>query len=427
MIEISFIVLLILANGFFAAAEMAFVTAKSTKLRTLAEQGDVRAKMVLAQRQDSSNFLAMIQIGTTLVATLASAVGGASVARLLTPLLEPLVGAYAENVALGIIVLLITYVTLVAGELVPKQIAIQNAEALVLRIIQPLNFLQKVLWLPIKLLDLSIDAVTWVLGRSDEEQLEFETPEELAMAVQQAASDGVIDSREENLIARIFDYAEASLVDIMTPRPNIYTLQHNQTAEEARQLSVDSGFSRFIVIEEELDRFLGYLHIKDLLTAEADQEVRTCVRDVIVLPENQKVPTAFNRLIRSDAHLAIIVDEYGSVAGLVTVEDMLEEIVGEIEDEHNLGQPMIVKKGDGVWVVDGATSLLDLRNNVGVNIPEAGEFSTVAGYFLHILEAIPKTGDFLMYERFKLSIEEMDGHRIALVRVSDQSLKPADD
>ncbi|NET74396.1 MAG: HlyC/CorC family transporter, partial [Sphaerospermopsis sp. SIO1G2] len=406
---------LILANGFFAAAEMAFVTARTTKLRTLADQGDARATKVLEAREESSDFLAMIQIGTTLVATLASAVGGASVALLLAPILEPLFGIYAENIALGIIVLTITYVTLVVGELVPKQLAIQNAETIALNLIRPLNILQRIFWLPIKLLDVSIGAITRLMGEQ-EEVIEFETAEELAMAVQQAASDGVIDFGEKNMIDRVFDYAEASLADIMTPRPNIIAIQHNQTVDDARNLAVETGFSRFVVTEDELDHFLGYMHIKDLLTADNDKEVRAFIREIIILPETLKVPTAFNRLIRTDSHFAIVIDEFGSVAGLVTLEDMLEEIVGEIEDEYSLVEPAITQYGDAEWAVDGATSLLDLRNTVGIELPETGDFNTLAGYFLHVREAIPKTGDFLVYPPFKMTIEEMEGHRISRVR-----------
>ncbi|MEM8857128.1 MAG: hemolysin family protein [Chloroflexota bacterium] len=421
MLEIGFILLLILANGFFAAAEMAFVTARPTKLRTLADQGNKSAERVLNARQESSDFLAMIQIGTTLVATLASAVGGASTARLVAPLLEPVLGTYSENVALGIIVLIITYVTLVVGELVPKQFAMQNAERIAMAVIQPLNILQRVFWLPIKLLDISIGAITRLFGES-EDALEFESPEEIAMIVQQAASDGVIDQREEDLITRVFDYAEASLADIMTPRPNIVSLQCEQTVDEARQLSVDTGFSRFIVIEDELDQILGYLHIKDLLMAEGEKDVKTFVREIIILPETLKVPPAFNRLIRSDAHLAIVIDEFGSVAGLVTMEDMLEEIVGEIEDEYSLIQPTVVRDGEHGWLLDGATSLLDLRNSIGIELPETGEFNTIAGYFLHVLGAVPNVGDFLIHKKFKMTIEEMEGYRIAQIRILDESI-----
>lgn len=422
MLEIGFILVLILANGFFAAAEMAFVTSRPTKLRTLADQGDSRADKVLDARRESSDFLAMIQIGTTLVATLASAVGGASTARLFSPVLEPFVGAYADNVALAVIVVVITYVTLVVGELVPKQVAMQNAEAIAIRVITPLNFLQKVLWLPIKALDISIGAITRLIGER-EDVLEFESAEEIAMIVQQAASDGVINAREEDLITRVFDYAEANLADIMTPRPNIVSIQRNHTVEEAKKVSVESGYSRFVVIEDELDRFLGYLHIKDLLTADDGMEAGSFVRDLIVLPETLKLPTAFNRLIRSEAHLAVVIDEFGSVAGLVTMEDMLEEIVGEIEDEYSLTPPTLTRDGESGWLVDGATSLLDLRNAVGLELPETGEFNTVAGYFLHVLGVIPKVGDFLVHKKYKMTIEEMDGHRISQVRVLDQSIR----
>ncbi|MEM7800965.1 MAG: hemolysin family protein, partial [Chloroflexota bacterium] len=250
MLEIGFIFLLIVANGFFAAAEMAFVTSRSSRLRALAEQGDKRAERVLASKEESSNFLAMVQIGTTLVATLASAVGGASTARLLAPTIEPLFGNYAENVALGVIVIVITYVTLVIGELVPKQLALQNAESFAMIMIRPLNWLQTLFWLPIKILDLSINAIVRLIGTS-EEALEIESTEEIALIVQQAASDGIIDGDEEDIITRVFNYAEANLADIMTPRPNIVYVNKSQTVDEARHLAVESGFSRFIVIDDE--------------------------------------------------------------------------------------------------------------------------------------------------------------------------------
>ncbi|MFK7804990.1 MAG: hemolysin family protein [Anaerolineae bacterium] len=420
MIEIGFILLLILANGFFAAAEMAFVTSRPTKLRTLADQGDARALKVLSARDSSSDFLAMIQIGTTLVATLASAVGGAATARMFSPVLEPLVGDYADNVALAIIVLTLTYVTLVIGELVPKQLAMQNAESIAIRVIRPLNFLQKILWLPIKGLDVSIKAITRLVG-DNKTALEFESAEEIAMIVQQAASDGVIDQQEEDLITRVFDYAEADLADIMTPRPNIVALKATLTTEEARNISIETGFSRFLVIEDELDDFLGYLHIKDLLMTDEEKQLRQFTRDLIVLPESVRLPRAFNQLIRSEAHFAVVVDEYGSVAGLVTMEDMLEEIVGEIEDEYSLTQPSFTEHGEKGWVVDGATSLLDLKNGLGIELPEAGDFNTLAGYFLHVFGAIPKKGDHLMHKPYKLTVEEMAGHRIAFIRIFDQS------
>lgn len=421
MFEIGFIIALILANGFFAAAEMAFVTARPTKLRTLADQGNKKAENVLNARQESSDFLAMIQIGTTLVATLASAVGGASTARLLAPLIEPLAGAASESIALAIIVVAITYVTLVVGELVPKQLAMQNAERIAIAVINPLNFLQKLFWLPIKLLDISISAITRLFGER-EEVFEIESAEEIAMLVQQAASDGVIDSREEDLITRVFDYAEANLADIMTPRPNIVSLRQNQTVEEARQLAVETGYSRFVVYDDELDHFLGYLHIKDLLIANNEQNLETFVREIIVLPETLKLPAAFNKLIRSDAHFAVVIDEFGTVAGLVTLEDMLEEIVGEIEDEYSLIPPSFTQDGEDGWIIDGAASLLDVRNNLGLELPETGEFNTIAGYFLHILGTIPKVGDFLEHKKFRMTIEEMEGHRISQVRIFDKSL-----
>ena len=417
MLEIGFILLLILASGFFAATEMAFMTARTTKLRALADQGDKRAELVLASREDSGDFLSMIQVGTTLVATLASAVGGASIVNIVAPMLEPFAGVYAENIALAIIVILITYVTLVIGELVPKKLAIENAETIVLNVIQPVRVLQRALWLPIKLLDVSIRGITYLIGER-EPAPDFESAEELAIVVQQAASDGVIDPSEESLINRVFDYGEASLADIMTPRPNIVFLRHTDSVPDARQRSSETGFSRFIIVEEELDRFLGYIHIKDLLAADSNQNALAFVRQMIVLPETLKVPIAFNRLIRDKNHFAVVVDDFGSVSGLVTVEDMLEQIVGEIEDEHSLTPQAIIQESEVEWLVEGATSLFDLRNAIGLELPEISEFNTLAGHFLHELGAIPQKGDSLSHGLFSMTVEQMDGHRISQVRVT---------
>ena len=423
MFEITFILVLILANGFFAASEMAFVTARTSKLRSLSEQGNRKATRVLEAREESVNFLAMIQIGTTLVATLASAVGGASTARLLTPVIEPFFGRFAGNVALTLIVIIITYATLVIGELVPKQFAIQHAERLAMSLINTLIFLQKLFWLPIKLINLSTKSIMRLIGDS-KESLEYESTEEIAMIVQQAASDGVIDPQEESLINRIFDYSEASVADIMTPRPNLIFLYAAQTVAEGRALSEESGFSRFVIADGELDEFIGYLHVKDLLTAEGNRPIQEFAREATVVPETLKLPTAFNILVRSESHLAIVVDEFGSVAGLVTLEDMLEEIVGEIEDEYSTGQPSIEAQDKQSWMVEGSTSLLDVKNNLGIEFPDNGDFNTLAGFIVHRLGTIPKVGDAFQYKNVILTVEELDGYRISQVKIFKKSTNP---
>ncbi len=335
MLAIVLIVILILLNGFFAAAEMAFVTARPARLQGLADAGNRRALRVLALKENSADFLATVQIGITLVATLASAVGGADVARQFAPLLEPLFGSFADRVALAIVVLVITYTSLVIGELVPKQLAIRNAEQFAMRVVHPLQWLQKIVWLPIRILNFSADALLSLFGATEEPQ-EIESTEELTLMVQKAAEEGVVDSAEEQLITSVFDYSETQLHHIMTPLANTLVLAESATIGEVLDEIRASGFSRIPIYADAPTLVASFIHVKDLLGEDPATPLTTYARNVCKFSEALYLPVAYKQLIKAEQHLAIVENSAHEMIGIVTMEDILEELVGEIEDEHDV-------------------------------------------------------------------------------------------
>lgn len=334
MFAILFILILILLNGFFAAAEMAFVTARPVRLQGLAEDGNRRAERVLVLKENSADFLATVQIGITLVATLASAVGGADVARQIEPSFVPIFGTLAHQVALVLVVVVITYTSLVIGELVPKQLAIRNAERFAMYVVYPLQWLQKLAWLPIQILNFSTNMILRLFGATEEPQ-EIESTEELTRMVQQAAEIGVVDSAEEQLITSVFDYSDTQLHHIMTPLTDTHVLAKTSTIADVIDEVREVGFSRIPIYDGEINQVDEFIHVKDFLGADPSTPVANFARTACKFSEMMYLPTAYKELIKAEQHLAVVENEDNEVIGIVTLEDILEELVGEIEDEHD--------------------------------------------------------------------------------------------
>lgn len=414
------ILLLILLNGFFAAAEMAFVAARPARLQILADDGDERAKLVLKQKEGSADFLAMVQIGITFVATLASAVGGATLADQLALYVEPIFGRFANQITLTLIVIMLTYLSLVIGELVPKQMALQFPEALIVRIIRPLNWFRRVVWIPIRFLDGS-SAIILRLFRVNSEIAEGISAEEVRHIVDTAVTDGEISTTEQLLINQVFNFSTRSLTDIMTPRPSIAFVHNTFTVAQTAEKVQASGFSRLPIVEEsDLDSVEGYLHVKDLLGRASDEIIGRFIREVMYLPESLQLPIAFKRMTQSDTHLALVIDEFGSVAGLVTIEDIIEEIVGEIEDEYGESRANPEQTEQNRWQIDGAMSLHDFEATVGIALPSDHRYTTVGGYLIAQLGRLPYASDQHQTEDLRFTIQKMERRRIAQITVERQ-------
>ncbi len=417
-IDVVLIGILILANGFFAAAEMALVTTRRTRLKVIEKAGDQRAAKVLAVQDNPGDFLAMVQIGITLVGTTAAAVGGAEIVRILSPFIASIqrLAPYAQEIALVIVVVVITYFTLVFGELVPKRLAIRNAENMALSFSGPLGLLSRLAHLPIRALSFSADAVLKLIG-SAAAQYPSTSPEEIELLVKQGVAEGVIQFVEESLISGIFDYTERRVQDVMTPRTSIIALDEKITPAKALRIAKQSGYSRYPVYSEDLDCIVGYVHIKDVIWAKNKPDLSCCVREVQFIPSGASLPDAFNKLTLDGSHIGIILDEHGGTRGLLTLEDMLEEIVGEIEDEHSPIAEQIERKTEGEWVFAGTTPVSEVGDLLGIDFQPRGVYTTLAGFILASLGKIPESGDKTSQYGYVFSVMEMDHLRIVSIHV----------
>ena len=417
-IDVVLIGILILANGFFAAAEMALVTTRRTRLKMLVTAGDQRAAKVLAVQDNPGDFLAMVQIGITLVGTTAAAVGGAEAVQILSPLIANIqrLAPYAQEIALVIVVVVITYFTLVFGELVPKRLAMRNAENMALLFTGPLGLLSRLAHLPIRVLSFSADAVLKLLG-SAATQYPSTSPEEIELLVKQGTAEGVIQPVEERLISGVFDYTDRHVQDVMTPRTSIVALNVETLPSEALSIAKRSGYSRFPVYRSDLDQLVGYVHIKDIIWAMEDTNLSPYSREIHFIPSGASLPDAFDVLTKTGTHMAIVLDEYGGTNGLLTLEDMLEEIVGEIEDEHSPITEQLDHPTNGDWVFPGSTPISEVAELLGVDFQPQGIYSTLAGFVFARLGKIPETGEHFGKHGYIFTVKEMDRLRIASIHV----------
>ncbi len=413
-----FIAFLILANGFFAAAEMAVVSARLVRLQSLAEGGNPRARKALRLRENPAEFLATVQVGITLVATLASAVGGVEAARWLAPQISrfsPL-APYADQIALGLVVLAITYASLLFGELVPKRLAIRNPERFAMAVTRFFEVLTRVVHLPIRFLIASADMVLRLFGSTPAEE-DAIRPEEIELLVRRGAAEGVILPVQERMIERVFDYADRSTRDEMTPRTEIVAIESETPIPSALSIAKKHGFSRYPVIREDIDHVLGYVHIKDLIWAQPDDHLTETLRKAVFIPEAASLPQAFNALRRAGRQLGIVLDEYGGTEGLITLENLLEVIVGEIEDEHSPITQVPKQSEDGQWQIAGSLSISDVSDLLEIDFEPRGAYNTLAGFIMSELGNIPKEDDFVSYGGYCFVVEEMERFRVMSVRV----------
>ena len=417
--DILLISVLILLNGFFAAAEMSLLTVRKTRLKTLAENGDRRASLALRIQDNPGDFLSTVQIGITLVGTAASAIGGVGIVHFLTPQIAriPMLEPYAEGIALTGVILLIAYFTLVFGELVPKRLALQNAEKIALSLSKPLDILSRLTYLPMRVLSSSTEWALKLIG-AKEESIPSTSPEEIEMLVKQGAAEGVIQSSEEKLISSIFDYTTRRLYDVMTPRTGIIAFEEKTLTPAALEVAKKIGYSRYPVYRENIDQVIGFVHIKDLIWASETASLSQFYRPIRFVPSNSTLPGAFDLLTETGSQMAIVVDEFGGTHGLLTLEDLLEEIVGEIEDEHSPVSRSFVQESDGEWIVPGQTPILEMSDLLKMNFPSKGKYKTIAGFVMEELGFIPPEGEQFQKYGYIFTVRKRDNLRIAEVVIT---------
>jgi putative hemolysin len=420
--------LLILANGFFAAAEIAIVAARRGRLQKQADEGDRASRVALELGSNPNRFLSTVQVGITLISTFAAAFGGARLASFLTERLAeapiPWVAANAPVVSLTIVVLAISFCSLILGELVPKRLALRRAESLARLVAPPMLFLSQVARPFVWGLGITTDSVLFLLGIPKQEDSAVSV-EDIQHLLKMGREHGVLDPAEQKVAMEALRLGDRSVRDIMRPRTDLDALDVETPAGEIIGAVAMAGFSRLPVYERDLDHIIGYVHIKDLLREQylhTEINLRKMLHPPLFVPETLPLDRLLDLFQKKRTQLAIVLDEFGGTQGMVTLEDVFEELVGEIHDEHRRDKEQeIVRRDDGSWLVDGSVSIDDLAEAVGlkqVESPATRRFSTVAGLVLRQLGRIPEIGARTTFDSVELEVVDMDGQRIDRVLVT---------
>ena len=421
--NLGLVLLFVLLGGYFAAAEIALVSLRDSQVRRLASQSGAGAR-VARLRADSNRFLSAVQIGVTFAGFFASSYGGATIAVRLQPHLEGwgLPTALAATLSLVLVTLLVSYLSLVLGELAPKRLALQRTERVALATARVLDGLAVVCRPLIWLLSKSTDGVVRLLGidpRSPEEKVSQEELRDMVRTNEQ------LTVEERKLLNDVFEAGERVLTEVMIPRTEVAFLDVTMTVAEAVAEVSDKPHSRYPVIRETADDVVGFVHVRDLLTAGSSESrsIGDLARPVTALPGSKPVLAALTVMRRRGGHLAVVVDEYGGTAGIVTVEDLVEEVVGEIWDEYDYRAAPAQPSPAGTMEVDGLLHRSEVEERTGIVLPD-GPFDTLAGFVLSQLGRMPVEGDSVEALGDRFTVRAMDGRRIARVlitRLEDQA------
>jgi len=414
----SFLILLLIGlNGLLALSEMAIVSSRPVRLQQMALAGNSGAQVAMELAATPNRFLSTVQVGITLVGIFAGAVGGASIAQPLAELLSQFdfLSSYAGAISLVVVVGSITFLTVLLGELVPKRVALQNSERFAAAVAGPMRGLAMVTWPLVRLLSLATDAVLRVL-RVDAQPKTALSEEEIRMLVEQGAQAGVIETQERDMVESIFQLGDRPLESLMTPRPEIVWLDVNASQQEIRQVIESSSHSRFPVCDGELDKTLGLARAKDLLAAHLNGDpldLSQLMEEPLFVPENARAFQVLERFREKGVHLAMLIDEYGGVEGMVTTFDILESIVGDIPTLEEIDEPPIVSRADGSWLVDGLLSIEELGRVFEIrSLPGEGEYKSLGGFVIYMLGNLPKSGQYFDFEGHRFEVVDMDGRRV---------------
>lgn len=429
VMQLVLLFVLILVNAFFAMSEIAIISLNDTKTERLAEEGHKKAKLVMKLTKNSSNFLSTIQIGVTLAGFLTSASASQSFVEMLSGTIRriSLFSGISTGVINGVSMVLITVITsyfsLVLGELAPKKIAMHNPEKISYRVVGVLLFVQKATIPFVKVLSVSTNAIVRLFGIDPQADTESVTEEEIRMMVDAGEEKGVIEDVQKEMINNIFEFDDIDAGDIMTHRTDMVAIEVDDPLEDVIQLTIEEGRSRIPVYEEDLDNIIGVIYVKDLLPYVGHQlpketTLRSLMREAFYVPESKRCGDLFKEMTETHTQMAIVVDEYGGTAGLVTIEDLLESIVGNIQDEYDDEEEEISKINENTFTIDGTTSIDEVDELVGVTIPE-GDYDTLAGFLISNLGFLPKDGEMneVEYENLHFTILNVEDRRIGKVKV----------
>ena len=414
-LELVAVGVLILLNAFFVAAEYGLVTARRTRIVELQHQGNRRARDVLKITSDPPRFIAAMQLGVTLTSLGIGALGEVALSHALDPVMSTVL-------AVLLAYLILTFLHVVIGELVPKGIALGHSEGTALLVSAPVRgffiLMRPLIWF----LQKSTEVVLRWLGlRPPGGEDDVYSEAELRMIVSQSTKGGEIEEQEQEMLYKVFDFADKEASDVMVPRPEVVALSIDLPPEKCLEAVMDSPFTRYPVYRESLDNVVGILHVRDLFRALRDRgmhevTVEDIIRPAHIVPETKDLAALLTEFRRTNQHMAIVVDEYGDMEGIVTLEDLLEEIVGEIEDEFDLPDESVEQVDEDTVIIDGTFPIDDFNERFHTDLPDE-DYHTVAGFVFGLLGRQPESGDSIMHDGMRFDVLEVEGSRILKLAV----------
>jgi putative hemolysin len=422
--DILVILLLILVNGLLALSEAAMLSVRKARLQQRINEGDKRARLALKLADNPNRFLSTIQIGITVIDVLIGAISGATVAKLLAGIFAgiPALARFSDSMGLVIVVATVSYLSIVLGELVPKRLALQNADSVASFIAGPMYLVSKFFTPFVWLLGKSTDLILHIFGIKHTDDIPV-SEEELLVQLDQGTQAGVFEEAQQDMVEGVFSLSDQRVNALMTPRNEIVWLDVNDSVAEIRRKVKESPFSRFPVAEDSLDSILGVVKAKDLLLADLRKgsDLRQIVRPPIHIPETAFGSRALEMFRESKRELMLVVDEFGVVQGLITLADILEEIVGAFE-----GGPQATQRQDGSWLLDGMLANDEFKEIFNLrHLPDEEEYETLGGFVLLKLGRIPQAADVFEWGGLRFEIMDMDGNRVDKVLVTSTPVRPA--
>ena len=424
-LEILFILLLIICNGIFSGSEIAVVAARKVRLQQLVDKGSRPARVALRLAESPNDFLSTVQIGITLIGILSGAVGGATVAKHLKPVLDGFkaLQPYSEGLSVTVVVVLITYLSLVIGELVPKRLALANPEQIACRIAPAMRALSRLSSPAVHLLGASTDALLRFLNVEVSTEPEI-TEEEIKALIRQGADSGVFEESEHDMVQRVLRLGDRAIRTMMTPRTDICWLDLEDSLEENLAEVRESNHSRFPVARGSLDNCIGIVRVRSLLTAHMGSEpidLSALCQAPLHVAESTLSLNVLEEFKRTGIHIALVTDEFGGVEGLVTLNDLMEGIVGDLPALEDEDEPSFVIRQDGSWLVNGSLDINEFDARIGTKLIgsiDQNVFHTLAGFVIHSLKRIPTASDYFDWRGYRFEVMDMDGNRVDKILVT---------
>lgn len=417
------IIILVLLNAFFAASEMAMVSLNKNRITILANEGNIKAQLILNLSKEPNRFLATIQVGITFAGFLASASAATTISEHLSLIMAYYNIPASDEISLILITIFISYITLVLGELFPKRVALQNADSIALAVIKPLLMISRLTYPFVKLLMWSTSLLVRLFGLNLENLEEKVSEEEIRMMINVGEEKGIINEKEKEMLDGIFEFDDTLAREVMTPRTNVFAVDINLDTEELIDRVLEEQYSRVPVYEDDIDNIIGILYMKDLFSfirknSTKDLDIRSILRPPYFVPEIKNIDTLFKELQNKKNYLSILIDEYGGFSGIVTIEDLTEEVMGNIFDEHDTKYEDIEQLDNNTYLVNGLVPIDDINELLDCDIPTE-YFDTIGGFIISLLGAIPNSNEehTVEYENLVFKVEKINEKRIEKIKI----------